>query len=269
VSDGSLRGGPEAAAGGLGQLGRYTIDRLIARGGMAEVFLARMQGPGGFSKVVVIKRILPTLVADETFVRMFLDEARLAAMLTHPNIVQVFDFGEEDGSYYIAMEYIRGVTLRTIQKHFASEGRALDPTLAARICIDVCKALAYAHELKDESGKPLHIVHRDVSPDNVIVATTGTAKLVDFGIAKARSNDAMTQSGTVKGKYAYIAPEQLLERPVTGQLDIYAVGIALYEILTGVRPFRGRNVMEIFRAILEAKVLTASEVNARIPRRSR
>lgn len=233
------------------RIGKYNLLKLLATGGMGEVFLARMDGPAGFAKTVVVKRILPHLARDPAFVQMFLDEARLAATLTHPNITQIFELGEEAGDYYIAMEYIHGRSLRAIKQRLAERKERFPHPIAARICSLALQGLHYAHQLKDERGSLLRIVHRDVSPDNVLVGFNGEVKLVDFGIAKAAIGASTTRTGTVKGKYAYMAPEQILgERDIDGRVDVYSTGVVLYELLTGARPFTATTEPALIQAVL-------------------
>ena len=245
----------------MAQIGRYNVERLLARGGMAEVYLGKAEGPGGFSKVVVIKRILPELAEDPQFIEMFLSEARLAAQLSHPNVVQVFDFGEHEGQYYLAMEYVRGETLRTLVRAHQKLGKSIPSEVAARAVIGVCEGLHYAHELVDEKGVSHNIVHRDVTPDNIIVSTAGVPKLLDFGIAKAATNVHSTAAGTVKGKYAYMAPELIRGEPAGRQLDVYALGVTLYELLSLKRPFESATELGLMKTILDgsAKPLTVAD----------
>ncbi len=251
----------------MGQIGRYNVERLLARGGMAEVYLGKAEGPGGFSKVVVIKRILPELAEDPQFIEMFLSEARLAAQLSHPNVVQVFDFGEHEGQYFLAMEYVRGETLRTLVRAYQKLGRLVPAEVAVRAVIGVCEGLHYAHELADDAGVSHNIVHRDVTPDNIIISTAGVPKLLDFGIAKAATNVHSTAAGTVKGKYAYMAPELIRGEAVGRQLDVYALGVTLYELLSLKRPFESATELGLMKLILDggAKSLTVSDgVDARL-----
>ncbi len=233
------------------QIGRYDVDRLLARGGMAEVYLGKAQGPAGFSKTVVIKRILPDLAEDPQFIEMFLSEARLAAELSHPNVVQVFDFGEHQGQYFLAMEYVQGETLRSIIRVHQKAKTPLPPELAVRAVIGVCEGLNYAHELCDPSGASRNIIHRDVTPDNVIVSAGGVPKLLDFGIAKANTAVHSTAAGTVKGKYAYMSPELIRGGTVGRQLDVYALGVTLYELLALKRPFEATTELGLMKVILE------------------
>ena len=185
------------------RLGKYQLLRKLATGGMAEVFLAKTAGPMGFEKQLVIKRILPHLAEDPQFVQMFLGEAKLAAQLNHPNLVQIFDFGESEGSYFIAMEYIDGPTVRLLLQRAREQSLAVPFVLAARMVSAAAEGLAYAHEFTDgATDEPLQLVHRDVSPDNILISRSGSVKVVDFGIAKARGVSHLTQTGTIKGKVA-------------------------------------------------------------------
>ncbi|RKH75688.1 serine/threonine protein kinase [Corallococcus sp. AB045] len=233
------------------QLGKYQLVRKLASGGMAEVFLAKAAGPRGFEKTLVLKRILPHLAEDEAFVEMFLGEAQLAARLDHPNVVQIFDFGEVDGSYFLAMEYIDGPTLRRLIKRSMELKQPLPAGLCAKMVAAAAEGLAFAHELTDpETGAPLGLVHRDISPENVLVSRQGTVKVVDFGIAKVAGQSHRTATGVVKGKVAYMPPEQLQARPMDGRVDVYALGIVLYELLTGKRPFDATTDVSMMQAIL-------------------
>jgi serine/threonine protein kinase len=235
------------------RIGRYVVDRLLDRGGMAEVFLGKALGPAGFSKRVVIKRILPHLAEDEAFVTMFLNEARLVALLEHPNIAQVFDFGQHSETYYIAMEYVEGESLRTILKYYKACRQPLPLTPALAWVQNVCEGLAYAHNVKDETGKSQNIVHRDISPENILISKAGTAKVVDFGIAKAAVNPQITAAGEVRGKLSYIAPEQISGAMVDRRADIYSLGVTLYEALSGERPYTGSNQLELLYSILNSE----------------
>jgi len=233
------------------RLGKYQLLRKLATGGMAEVFLAKTDGPMGFEKHLVIKRILPHLAEDPQFVAMFLGEAKLAAQLNHPNLVQLFDFGEAEGSYFIAMEFIDGPTLRLLLARSRDQRAPLSFALSARIVSSAAEGLAYAHDFRDQvSDEPLHLVHRDVSPDNILVGRSGAVKLVDFGIAKARGQTHHTQAGTVKGKVAYMAPEQLRGEALDRRVDLYALGVVLYELCTGRMPFEANSDASMVRAVL-------------------
>jgi serine/threonine protein kinase len=232
-------------------MGRYQLIRKLATGGMAEVFLAKASGPLGFEKHVVVKRILPHLVEDPQFVEMFLSEAKLAARLNHANIVQIFDFGMEGGSYFIAMEYVDGVDLRTLKRRAFHQGAPIAFPLCARLVSMACEGLAYAHELTDpETGKSLRLIHRDISPDNIFASKTGGLKILDFGIAKASTAGHRTESGVLKGKVPYMAPEYLLGEGIDARIDIYALGVVLFELVAGHRPYRGDNDVRLIQSVL-------------------
>ena len=205
---------------------------------MAELFVGCTTGRRGFEKVVAIKRILPQMESDEASVQMFFDEARISAHLVHTNIAHVFDLGMSDGAPFIAMEYVHGVSLATIIAHITRRGRLASPSLAAYVLEKVNAALGHAHNRRDEQGRPLGIVHRDVSPSNVLCSFEGEVKLIDFGIAKAARRLQHTRTGYLKGKLAYMSPEQVRGLPVDHRSDIFAAGTLLYVMLTGVNPFR-------------------------------
>jgi serine/threonine protein kinase len=247
------------------RLGDYVLLRKLATGGMAEIWLGQKAGPAGFSKQVVIKKILPHLAEDEKFVEMFLDEARLAAQLEHPNIVQIFDLGERDGSYFIAMEFIDGCDLEAIMARANAVGRPLPPSFVARVMADACTALDYAHHFRDASGREAHLVHRDISPQNLLVSRTGVVKVVDFGVAKAATSSHKTQTGAVKGKLSYMSPEQITAKPLDGRSDIFALGIVLYELLTGMRPFGHDSELLAVTAILHEQPRQPSALQSDIP----
>src|SRR4051812_7865173 len=200
------------------RFGKYSLVARLATGGMAEIFLARLQGVAGFEKLVCIKRILPHLARDKQFVAMFLDEARIAARISHPNVCQVFELGEIEGSYYIAMEYLEGVPLGCFRRR-AALGVLPDPRLVAGIAIQACEALHHAHQLKNTDGSVMEVVHRDVSPQNVFVTVDGIVKVLDFGIAKAQGAHAKTGTGAIKGTSAYMSPEQLRGERVDRRTD--------------------------------------------------
>ncbi|MBX5483797.1 MAG: protein kinase [Myxococcaceae bacterium] len=247
------------------QLGKYRLGQLLATGGMGEVFLAKHEGPAGFAKTVVVKKILPHLARDQQFVDMFLNEARLAALLSHANIVQIFELGQQDDTYFIAMEYIHGRSLRAIKQRLLERQQLFSPILAARLCAHALQGLHYAHTLTDEQGVPLNVVHRDISPDNVLVSFNGQVKLVDFGIAKAANAVSTTRTGTIKGKYAYMAPEQLMGAGADGRIDVYATGVLLYELLTGSRPFQAPTEPALIAAILNNRPQPPRERNPALP----
>ncbi|RKH32299.1 serine/threonine protein kinase [Corallococcus praedator] len=248
------------------QLGKYQLVRKLASGGMAEVFLAKAAGPRGFEKTLVLKRILPHLAEDEAFVEMFLGEAKLAAQLDHPNVVQIFDFGEADGSYFLAMEYIDGPTLRRLIKRSTEQKVPLPVALCAKMVASAAEGLAFAHELTDpETGAPLGLVHRDISPENVLLSRQGAVKVVDFGIAKVAGQSHRTQTGVVKGKVAYMPPEQLQARNMDARVDVYALGMVLYELLTGRRPFEAATEVGMMQAILFEPFVPAVERRPDLP----
>ncbi|MFE8600448.1 serine/threonine protein kinase [Archangium violaceum] len=233
------------------RLGRYELLGELGHGGMAKVYRARAAGPMGFEKTLVVKRILSHLAEDPQFVEMFLSEARLAAQLNHPNIVQIFDFGEAEGSYFLAMEFIDGPNLRALMRRAYSQGRPLPLPHCARIIAAACEGLAYAHEFVDPAtGEPVRLIHRDVSPDNILLARTGSVKLVDFGIAKAANQVHETRVGTLKGKVPFMAPEQLKNEQLDLRIDVYALGVVLYELVTGRKPYEANSEVAMIQAIL-------------------
>ena len=219
-------------------LGRYRVVDEIGVGGMASVHLARVDGPGGFQKWIAIKRIHPHLVEDDQFVDMFLDEARIAAGINHANVAQVFDLGKDDNTYWIAMEYLHGEPLREIMRRAEEVRTTVPPHIAARICADAAEGLHAAHELRGRNGQLLNLVHRDVTPHNLFVTYDGYTKVVDFGIAKVIDRLASTRAGTLKGKLAYMSPEQVRGHEVDRRTDIFALGVVLWELTTNERLFR-------------------------------
>ncbi len=247
------------------KLGRFELLVLMATGGMAEIYLARQKGIEGFEKFLVVKRILPHLAMEKRFVDMFLDEARLAARLNHPNIVQIFDLGKHGSDYFIAMEYLEGESLGYLIAEANKAGYALPPELAAGIVLEICKALEYAHNLRGVTGKPLEIVHRDVSPHNIIVLFTGGVKLVDFGIAKATSQVHHTRPGTLKGKLSYISPEQCLGGSTDARTDIFSLGVIFWELLAGRRLYKYAAEGAIVRAILDRPVPGIKQTKPGVP----
>ncbi|MGH9337526.1 MAG: serine/threonine-protein kinase [Vicinamibacteria bacterium] len=213
--------------------GRYSLLERVATGGMAEVFRAKRKGVEGFEKVVAVKRILPHLSSNKDFVDMFIAEAKMVASLSHPNIVQIFDLGKIDDTYYIAMEFVEGKDLRTILTRARNRGTLPGVDLAALIAGKVGAALEYAHRHRDSDGRELRIVHRDVSPQNILVSDEGEVKLVDFGIAKAATKASHTDSGSLRGKLLYMSPEQAWGRALDKRSDLFALGAVFFEILTG------------------------------------
>ncbi len=228
------------------RIGPYLLQQKVARGGMAELFLADYVRRDGFRRKVAVKRILPHLAGNNDFIKMFTREARLAALLQHPNIVQIFDYGKIENAYFIAMEYIDGKNLGEILSAM-NQGLTVEQTVF--IILQICKGLDYSHTKRDEKGKPFNIVHRDISPQNMLISYQGEVKISDFGISKARSEPSLTQAGVVKGKLAYLSPEQALGESIDQRADIYALGLVFYETLTGKRVYNFSSDVEAIRTI--------------------
>ncbi len=245
--------------------GKYLLIRKLAVGGMAEIFLAKSRGAEGFQRDVVIKRILPSYSEDDAFVSMFIDEARIAARLHHPNIVQVYDFDQAEESYYIAMEYVDGRDLRKILDRGLKTGKRLTPLRAMHVVADIAAGLRHAHNARGDDGQPLNVVHRDVSPHNIVVAFGGEAKILDFGIAKAAARSTKTRAGTVKGKCSYMSPEQARGKPLDGRSDMYALCTIGWEMLAGRKLFEGDSDFEILNAVLSQEIPAPSSVNPDVP----
>ncbi len=236
------------------RLGRYRSLMLIGEGGMGRVELALETGDGGFERVVALKRMRPEIAKDARHTEMFLHEARLAALLSHPNVVHTLAFGEADGELYLAMEYVQGETLTAILDRCKSRGKKVDFDLGLEILEHVCLALHAAHELRDVQDKPLGLVHRDVTPANVMVSYDGHVKLLDFGVAKIETGNNLTRAGEVKGKMAYMSPEQAMGDPLDRRSDLYAVGALLYEVTTGLRMWGEGPELEIMRRMTKGEV---------------
>ncbi len=247
------------------QFGGYTLLERIGIGGMAEVFLARHSGLAGFEKDLVIKRIRPHLSQSESFVEMFLNEAKLAAQLGHANIVQIYDLGKIHDSYFIAMEYISGRDMSVLVPRCRELNIPFPVEYALKIGGSICEALYYAHTKKDNYGSPLSIVHRDVSPDNIRIAWAGTVKILDFGIAKAATQLHETKVGEIKGKLSYMSPEQVMGHDLDHRSDIFSLGTVLYESLTGIKVFSGDNDLAIMNNIVEGKIYSPSYFRDSIP----
>ncbi len=247
----------------LEHYGSYELIKRLATGGMAQIYLAREPAS---EKLLVVKRILPHLAENVDFVRMFLDEARIAARLHHPNIVQIFNLGAQDDSYFIAMEYIHGDDVRRVWKRAHQLGREMPVPLVCRVVMEACAGLDYAHKKADGAGKPLDIVHRDVSPQNILVTFDGAVKVVDFGIAKAADQATITRSGVLKGKYSYMSPEQSAGRRLDRRSDIFALGVVLWELLTGNRLFKRANDIQTLNAVSDCEVEPPSSVNPALPK---
>jgi len=237
------------------RLGRYELLARLATGGMGEIFLARLEGAAGFEKLFVIKRILPHLADDPRFRAMLIAEARIASMMTHPNICHVYELGETDGQLYIVMEYLEGITLLPLLRKLSKEAGALDLGFIGGVIQQVTDGLHYAHELKDRGGEYLGIVHRDVTPSNVFLTDSGVVKVLDFGIAKVKDASAHTQTGTVKGKYAYMSPEQLRGTAIDRRADVFALGVVVYEMFALRRLFQRKTDYLTFRAVMEQPII--------------
>jgi serine/threonine-protein kinase len=234
---------------------RYRITERVAAGGMAEVFRGVAESMQGFRKNIAIKRILPNLTKNKKFVAMFLDEARLSLSLQHANIVQVFDIGHSEDTYFIVMEYVDGVDLKALTEWRRRIGRRIPIAHTLYIVMEICKGLSYAHEmLSPDTGRPLGIVHRDISPPNVLISKQGEVKVVDFGLAKATSQIETTDPGVVKGKMSYLSPEAARGEEVDSRADIFSVGILLYEMLTGKRLFYGETDYQTVELVRNAKI---------------
>ncbi len=259
---------PAAAVSSSGpdQFGQYEILERIASGGMAELYKAKRTGVEGFQKIVAIKKILPHLADDEAFVTMFADEAKLAAQLNHPNIIHIYDLGKiQAGGYFIAMEYVDGRDLKTIQQSGRALGIPLPVPLAVYVASKVASALDYAHRRRDAEGHELNIVHRDVSPQNILISYEGDIKLCDFGIAKAASKASKTQSGALKGKIQYMSPEQAWGKPIDRRSDLFSLGVVLHELLTGERLFGGDTDINVLEKVRSAEVAPPSRFNPEVP----
>jgi serine/threonine-protein kinase len=249
------------------QVKGYALVREIARGGMAEIWLARQSGPIKLERPVVIKRIIASSAEEPAFVEMFLDEAQIVSQLSHPNIVQVFELGEHEGSYFIVMEYVPGQNLARVVRAVVKNGGSFSVALAVKLIALAADGLGYAHTRKGLDGKPLEIVHRDVSPQNIIITYDGHLKVLDFGIAKAANRLTRTKTGLVKGKLAYMAPEQALGESLSAAADVFALGVVLFELVTGTRLYGAdAGELEIYKAIAaHAPMPTARTRKADVP----
>jgi eukaryotic-like serine/threonine-protein kinase len=238
----------------------------LATGGMATVYLARVSGAGGFQRFVAIKRLHPHLAREEEFVQMFLDEARLAARIHHPNVVSILEIGASEQAHYIVMEYVEGSTIAHMLATASKRGQRLPIQVGIRVVIDVLTGLHAAHELKDDDGKSLEIVHRDVSPQNILVGVDGSGRLSDFGVARAATRLSTTRSGQVKGKVAYMAPEQARsEKDIDGRADIFAAGVVLWEVITCRRLFRGETEAHTLNKVLTEPIPSLESVLPGVP----
>jgi serine/threonine protein kinase len=247
-----------------GRIGRYELLHKIAAGGMAEIFLARQWGQGGFFRDVVIKRLFPHYAEHEHALRMFQDEARLLAELSHPNIPQVYDLGHADGYWYLAMEHVGGVSLSEMLLAASKAGKPIPLSVAIGIVSQVCMALHHAHERRDREGRSLRIVHRDVTPQNIMISLDAVVKVLDFGVAQTSAR-ADTDAGVVRGTYGYMGPEQVRGKPRDKRADGFALGVILYELTTGRRLFRGSDI-QVMTQVVERDVRPPSADLPNYPR---
>jgi serine/threonine-protein kinase len=247
------------------KFGRYMLIDRLAVGGMAEIFLARQLGLEGFEKLVVLKRIRPELGEKKSFVTMFLNEARLSAQLNHPNIAQIYDLGRYGESYFIAMEYVFGRDMRRIIPKAESQGIPFPLVYAAKIASQCCEGLYYAHQKSDFYGNALGIVHRDITPENIVVSFDGTVKILDFGIAKAANTVEQSRAGEIKGKLSYMSPEQCMGLPLDHRSDIFSLGVAFYEWVTGFKLFTGESDVAVLKAITDGRIYSPSYFKPEVP----
>ncbi len=245
--------------------GKYDLLAHLATGGMADIFLAKIRGESGFEKLVVVKRLLDKLALDPEYVEMFLDEARINARLSHTNVVQVLELGKVDGRYFMAMEYVSGLSVAQIGKLTTQRLGAVPQEVAAGVVAQACAGLHYAHEKRLPDGTPLGVIHRDISPQNLILTVEGVVKVVDFGIAKAEGRATQTRAGIIKGKFAYMAPEQCVGDPIDRRADVFALGIVLFELCTSRRLFKRENTYRTYEAITNCDVPDPRSVNPAVP----
>ncbi|HVW29376.1 MAG TPA: serine/threonine-protein kinase [Polyangiaceae bacterium] len=247
------------------RIDRYDLVAEIASGGMATVFLANLSGVGGFRRFVAIKRLHPHLAREQEFVEMFLDEARLAAGIHHPHVVPILEVGASERGYYLVMEYIEGDTLARLLARAATSGNRLPMAIGTRIVVEMLSGLHAAHELRDEQGNPTELVHRDVSPQNILVGIDGTTRITDFGVARAASRLSATRAGQLKGKIAYMAPEQAMGDPaVDRRADVFSAGIVLWEVLAARRLFKAENEAATLARVISEPIPDIREVNPRV-----
>lgn len=264
MSDGSAE-----REGGAPNFGRYHLIRRISVGGTAEIFKAQAMEPAGFEPppdgLVAIKRLLPHAEEDPDLVAHFMAESRLVALLDHPLVARIYEVGKVGESPYLAMEYVQGIDLQELMRRLSERAELAEPALVAAIGIQAAHALDYAHHLVDEAGRPCEIVHRDVSPQNFMMSSTGELKLIDFGIAKYAGREGQTKTGVVKGKHAYMSPEQVRRRPLDGRSDLFSLGVILWELACGARLFRADSVLETLERVDRAEVADPREVRPDLP----
>lgn len=265
MGSGMAQGSSTEPEGGARRLGPYEIHAGLSVGGMAELYLASLNGPGGYRKFVALKKILSDVQSHDRFLRMFRDEAHITAALSHKNITQVYDLGEAEDELYLAMEYILGLDLARMIRALKKRNELPPIGLSVRIIRDVCTALDYAHRFVDAQGQPSPIVHRDITPKNVMVGYDGQVKIIDFGVALAKNKLDVTAVGTIKGTAAYMSPEQVRGKRVDGRSDLYSAGVVLFELLTGQRLFGSKLDVDLFRQILNAPIPNARELNPGLP----
>ena len=251
---------PSGPGEGVGRLGRYQVIGRLATGGMAEVYLALSGELSGYRTLVVVKRILPHLASNTDFIRMFLDEARIAALLDHPNVVRIIEVGHDGDEYFLVMELVQGKPLAGVVRKSAKEMRPLTPALSAYIIAQAANGLGYAHDLVDADGRPLGVVHRDVSPQNILVSFEGAVKMIDFGIARALGRVSQTNPGGLKGKIEYMSPEQASSEDVDRRADVFALGVVLWEAVTGRHLFRRDTELATMRAIVDESIPPPSDI---------
>lgn len=243
---------------------KYRVIKRLEAGGMAEVFVGEAVSVQGFKKQVAIKRVLPHLAQNPDFIEMFLDEARLSAKLTHANIVSVFDISAREDTYFLVMEFVDGANLKKIIENVSARNKSIPLAQATFICIEACRGLSYAHELTGENGEPLGIVHRDISPPNIMVTKRGEVKVADFGLAKAGTQLSQTDPGVVKGKFSYLSPEAALGEEVDARTDVFSLGIVLWEMLAGRRLFLGESDYATVKLVQKANIPRLATLNREI-----
>jgi serine/threonine protein kinase len=244
----------------LRHFGRYYLTRRVSLGGMAEVFKAKCYIDGRLEKIVALKRLLPNVAEDQQFIDMFLQEAQLAARLEHPNICRIYELGKVGVSYYITMEYLYGRDLRAVLKALKKTGRDIDPRIAAWIGAQVAEGLAYAYRRDDEEGEPMHLVHRDISPQNIMIGFDGSVKIIDFGIAKVANATVQTDVGILKGKYSYMSPEHADRQTLDARSDIWSLGVVLHELLRCKRLFIGKSMADTIDQVLHLPIPALTDV---------